>query len=300
MQTLRDIARKWKNPQYLWINLLEAPVLAVLLAVLLRSSNGDTYQYGQATNIPHFLFVAVIVAIFMGLTVSAEELFRDRLMRKREDHLQLSWGAYLGAKTGVLFGISAIQTLLFAACSHPILELPGHFPAYAWTLFTVAACANVFGLIISLLFNSVRVIYLAIPLFIIPQLMLGGAIVPFSDMHPSMAKSTGVAIPGQAMISRWGFESLITLYAADNAYDAALFKVHQSLAEHSFREIFCGDAKSSTWRGSRGRNRFAHRGQRLEMVDDHLEVILEDGVNPEELNRILNTLDAEQTLHRTA
>ena len=51
VQALRDVTRKWKNPQYLWINLLEAPVLAILLAVLLRSSNGETYHYGQATNI---------------------------------------------------------------------------------------------------------------------------------------------------------------------------------------------------------------------------------------------------------
>ena len=112
-------------------------------------------------------------------------------MRKREGHLQLSWGAYLGAKTSVLFAISAIQTLLFAAVSHPILGLPGHFAAYAFTLFTVAACANVFGLVISLLFNSVRVIYLAIPLFIIPQLMLGGAIVPFSDIPSNRTPHKG-------------------------------------------------------------------------------------------------------------
>lgn len=303
VQALRDITRKWKNPQYLWINLLEAPVLAVLLAVLLRSSSGETYHYGQATNIPHFLFVAVIVAIFMGLTVSAEELFRDRLMRKREDHLQLSWGAYLGAKTGVLFGISAIQTLLFAACSHPILELPGHFPAYAWTLFTVAACANVFGLIISLLFNSVRVIYLAIPLFIIPQLMLGGAIVPFADMHPAIARSTGVALPGHSMISRWGFESLTTLYAAGNEVDAALFDVNQDLAEHSFRrDRWVPEMRNQTQAAAREDEqalRTVAKGL-LELIGPSPTVVLEDGVNPEEVQRILDALDVEQALHRTA
>ena len=104
----------------------------------------------------------------MGLTVSAEELFRDRLMRKREANLHLDWGAYLTAKCAVLFGISAIQTLLFALCAQLILDLPGHFFGYTFTLFSVAACANLFGLIISLLFN--RSGHLPrVPLFIIPQ-----------------------------------------------------------------------------------------------------------------------------------
>ena len=73
------------------------------------------------------------------------------------------------------------------ACAHILLlELPGQFVPYWFTLFSVAACANMFGLVISLLFNSVRVIYLAIPLFIIPQLMLGGAIVTFDQLQPQL------------------------------------------------------------------------------------------------------------------
>jgi len=298
VQALRDITRKWKNPQYLWINLLEAPVLALLLAGLLRSTGSQAYDYGSAINLPHFLFVAVIVAIFMGLTVSAEELFRDRLMRKREDHLQLSWGAYLGAKTAVLFGISAIQTVLFAAVSHPILALPGHFGAYVLTLFTVAACANVFGLIISLLFNSVRVIYLAIPLFIIPQLMLGGAIVPFSDLNPRISRPMHVAWPAQFMISRWGFESLTTLYAAENEYDAALFEVNQELAHSGFlRDRWIPEMRRQVQSASNGDQdavRVVAKGLK-ELQTVALDVTLEDGVSAEEATVILQALDAEQT-----
>ena len=235
IQAARDVTRKWKNRQYLLINVLEAPILALLLSVLLRATeDGGAYTYGEAINIPHFLFVAVIVAVFMGLTVSAEELFRDKLMRKREAHLQLNWAAYLTAKCAVLFGISAVQTLLFALFSYFILALPGHFFDYTFTLFSVAACANLFGLIFSLMFNSVRVIYLAIPLFIIPQLMMGGAIVPFRSMSPSIAHSVNVPWPAQAIISRWGFEALTTLYAADNQYSKALYEADQELAQAQF------------------------------------------------------------------
>ena len=241
IQASRDVARKWKNRQYLLINLLEAPILALTLAFMLRAAEGGgDYSFGNASNIPHFLFIAVIVAIFMGLTVSAEELFRDRLMRKREHHLRLDWGAYLTAKCAVLFGISALQTLLFASCSYPLLELPGHFFPYWFTLFTVAASANLFGLIISLLFNSVRVIYLAIPLFIIPQLMLGGAIVTYDQLHRVLSRPAGVSPVGQLMISRWGFESLTTLYTAQTDYAQALFQDNKTLALSAYhRDRWC-------------------------------------------------------------
>ena len=302
IQGARDIQRKWKNQQYLLINLLEAPVLALLLSFLLRSSDGEgAYAYGTATNIPHFLFIAVIVAIFMGLTVSAEELFRDRLMRKREAHLQLDWSAYLVAKCAVLFGISALQALSFAAISYAILQLPGHFLAYAFTLFTVSACANLFGLVISLLFNSVRVIYLAIPLFIIPQLMLGGAIVPFSEVHPSIAKERGVPWPAQTMISRWGFEALTTLYAADNAVSAALFEAEAELAEAEFtRDRWVPELKREAKRALQGRGDAIDRlarswaGRRLSM--DSLR--FEDGLSAEEWARIDSKLSRIQAAAR--
>ena len=254
IQAQRDLNRKVKNRQYLLINLLEAPVLAILLAVLLRSTeSGGDYSYGASQNIPHFLFISVIVAIFMGLTVSAEELFRDRLMRKREANLHLDWGAYLTAKCAVLFGISAIQTLLFALCAQFILDFPGHFFGYTFTLFSVAACANMFGLIISLLFNSVRVIYLAIPLFIIPQLMLGGAIVPFNAMHPGIARTTAVPWPAQTMISRWGFEALATMYAADNAFTRPLYTAEQGMAQAEFlRDRWVPEMKSQLREAQKG------------------------------------------------
>ena len=302
IQATRDVTRKWKNRQYLLINLLEAPILAVLLAVLLRSTeNGGAYTYGDAANIPHFLFVAVIVAIFMGLTVSAEELFRDKLMRKRESHLQLSWGAYLTAKCAVLFGISGIQTLLFALFSYPILELPGHFLGYTFTLFTVAACANLIGMIISMLFNSVRVIYLAIPLFIIPQLMMGGAIVPFHAMNPGMAKNSSVPWPAQTMISRWGFEALTTMYAGENTYTKALFDTDQRLAQATFiRDHWVPEMKGQLSRAANGDQsalKTVARGLASESVTIE-GVEFQDGLNPEEVTSIATMLDHSQALSR--
>ena len=303
IQAARDLNRKLKNRQYLLINLLEAPVLAILLAALLRATvSGGTYSFGASQNMPHFLFVSVIVAIFMGLTVSAEELFRDRLMRKREANLHLDWAAYLTAKCTVLFGISAIQTTLFALFATLILQLPGHFLAYTFTLFSVAACANLFGLIMSLLFNSVRVIYLAIPLFIIPQLMLGGAIVPFSTMHPSIAKTTGVPWPAQTMMSRWGFEALTTMYAANNAFSDPLYPSERDMAQAEFlRDRWNPEMRKQLQKAGAGdQDAIKTVARGLSKAGLTVDATFEDGLNGDEIRTIGAVLDRHRDGQRSA
>ncbi len=65
--------------------------------------------------------MCMIVALFMGLTVSAEEIIRDAKIRKRESFLNLSWNSYLSSKIIILFSISAIQTLTFILIGNAIL-----------------------------------------------------------------------------------------------------------------------------------------------------------------------------------
>ena len=57
--------------------------------------------------------MSVIVALFMGLTVSAEEIIRDRKILKREAFLHLSRSSYILSKISILFILSAIQTFTF-------------------------------------------------------------------------------------------------------------------------------------------------------------------------------------------
>ena len=80
----RDILSKLANRQYLAINLLEAPMLAVILAFTIRyvDSAEGAYAFGKNENVPAYLFICIIVALFMGLTVSAEEIVKDRRIRK--------------------------------------------------------------------------------------------------------------------------------------------------------------------------------------------------------------------------
>ena len=129
----RDVLAKISNRQYVLINILEAPALALLLALITKySPEGADYTFYKNENIPVFFFMSIIVALFMGLTVSAEEIIKDRKILKREAFLHLSKLSYLSSKTLILFVLSAVQTLLFVLIGSWILEIQGMTVWYWW------------------------------------------------------------------------------------------------------------------------------------------------------------------------
>ena len=122
----RDILTKWRNKQYLWVNMLEAPALAMLLAGFMRFALADAdYTFRASENVPPFLFISVIVALFLGLSVSAEEILRDRTLLKREQFLQVKWHNFVHAKLAVVAAVSVVHSLGFVLVSHAILDIRG-------------------------------------------------------------------------------------------------------------------------------------------------------------------------------
>jgi len=229
----RDVLAKLANRQYVLINLLEAPALAFVMAFFLRyyrTAHGSTgYVFRQNENIPQFLFIAVIVALFLGLTVAAEEIIRDRRILQRERFLDLSRTGYLLSKVAILFGISAVQALLFTVVGDLVLGIKGMLFVHWAILFSTACFANVLGLNISASFNSAKVIYILIPVLIIPQLLFSGIIVKFDKLHPWFANEKSVPWIGNVMASRWAYEALATVQFVDNAYERGFFDVDQRM-----------------------------------------------------------------------
>ncbi|MCB0401686.1 MAG: ATP-binding cassette domain-containing protein [Flavobacteriales bacterium] len=239
----RDVLSKLTNKQYLMINFLEAPFLAFILAFLVRYYNSDTsnelgYFFRENENFPAYLFMSVIVALFIGLTVSAEEIFRDQKIRKREKFLNLSKGSYLASKIAVMFVISAIQMLTFVLIGNTILEVKGMYFSYWLVLFTTACFANMLGLNISASFNSAVTIYILIPFLVIPQLILSGVIVKFDKLNPFVTVQENVPFVGEVMTSRWAYEALAVHQFKANKFEEKLFKVDKEFKNVEFRKNF--------------------------------------------------------------
>lgn len=239
----RDVLSKLTNKQYLSINLLEAPVLAFILAYFIKFinldlSNKDGYTFRENENIIIYMFMAVVVALFIGLTVSAEEIIRDKKIQKRESFLNLSKGSYIWSKITIMFVLSAIQAILFILVGNYVLEIKGMIGPYWVLLFSTFCFANMLGLNISASFNSAVTIYILIPILIIPQLLFSGVMVKFDKLNPVITSQSVVPVIGDMMASRWAFEALAVKQFKDNDFTKNTYKFDKRISISTFKKDY--------------------------------------------------------------
>ncbi len=245
----RDFKSKISNTQYILLTLLEAPILAFILSFIIRyipDPNSNVYYFSENENIPIYIFMSIIVALFLGLTISAEEIYHDRKILKREQFLNLSRSSYLLAKIFLLVLISALQSFLFVAVANPILEIRGMFFHYWLTLFTTAFCANMLGLIISSSFNSVITIYIVIPLLIIPMMVLSGAMFSFDKLNRNISRVDKVPLIAEIIPTRWTYEALMVSQFKDNKYSTleynsnreTFYSIQKKISQADFNNVY--------------------------------------------------------------
>ena len=240
--TKRDILSKLADTQYLLITLLEAPILAFFLAFLIKyfneSATSPEYSLLDNSNLPVYLFMSVIVSIFMGLTVSAEEIIKDRKILKREAFLNLSWNSYLMSKVSVQFIISAIQALTFVLIGNGITGIKGMMFEYWLVLFTCWASSNMLGLLISDSFKAVVTIYILIPFLVIPQIILSGIIVKFEKLNPNLSSPSSIPIYGEFIVARWGYEALSVKQFKDNKYESPFYVFDKAMSKANYKKQY--------------------------------------------------------------
>lgn len=241
--SVRNLLSKLTNRQYLLINLLESPLLAMILGYFTKYISGtqddpNKYLFSENENIPAYLFMCVIVALFIGLTVSAEEIIRDRKILKRESFLNLSWVSYLNSKIVILFLMAAVQALSFVLVGNYILGIKSLTFSYFIIIFSTIASANLIGLNISSALNSVVNIYITIPFILVPQLLLSGVIVNFNKLHKNFTNIEYVPVIGDLMISRWSYEALSVNQFKNNEYEKYFFDVDKEISKLTFQSMF--------------------------------------------------------------
>lgn len=239
----RDLLSKLANKQYLVVNLSLAPLLALFIAYFIRYYDevghpDAKYTFFNNINIPVYFFMSVVVALFVGLIVSAEEIFRDRKIRKRERFLHLSNSSYLISKITILFSVSAIQTLTFITVGNLMLEIPMSEMRYWLILFSCSCFANLLGLNISSAFDSAVTIYILIPVLVIPQMLMSGVVINFDKFNPSVGSPNRIPLMGEVMASRWAFEAYMVTQFRDNPYERIFFDLYQKEKVASYKRTY--------------------------------------------------------------
>jgi ABC-type multidrug transport system ATPase subunit len=183
---LRAFVSKLRNRANLIITLLAAPALALLIAFVLRYSKHTEYDFASAYHIPTYLFLALVVAMFLGLTNSVDDVTRDKPVLLRERNLNVRTAYYVLAKALTLGLFAIIQCALFALVGNAILEVQGVFAIVFIGMLLTTVSGFAIGLVVSALVNESKTAVLVIPVVLIPQIILAGALIEYEEMNRNL------------------------------------------------------------------------------------------------------------------
>jgi len=240
---VRDILTKLTNRQYILISMLEAPLLAVIMGYFTKyfsgtANNPGAYIFRHNENLPAYLLMSVIVFLFLGLTISSEEIIKDRKILQRESFLNLSRGSYLNSKILIMFLISAIQSISYVLIGNLIFEIHGMIFSYWLILFTTSCFANLLGLNISSGLNSVITIYILVPFMLIPQILFCGVLVKFDKLHKSLTNYEYVPVLGDLMTSRWAYEALTVEQFKNNKFNRYYYDNDRDISNLTYPQAY--------------------------------------------------------------
>jgi ABC-type multidrug transport system ATPase subunit len=181
----RAFLSKLRNVASLLVTLLAPPLLAVIVAWALyfTEESERPYIFASAFHIPTYIFISLLVALFLALMNSVEDIIRDRTILQRERNLDVRVGYYVTAKFLTLCVFSALQCALFVIVGNYILEVRGMFWHYfVWTFLTAVSGISL-GLLVSALVPNSKTGAMLVPLILIPQLIFGGALIKYEEMN---------------------------------------------------------------------------------------------------------------------
>jgi hypothetical protein len=148
-------------------------------------------------------FMLVISAIWFGCLNSAREIVKELPIWRQERAVNLQPLPYLASKLAPLAAISGLQVAGLVAVVAVLLDLSGSPWAQAGVLWLAAFAATAMGLLLSALVTSSDKAVATVPLLLIPQVILSGAIVALSGAVEWIARGT--------MISYWAFDAMKNL-----------------------------------------------------------------------------------------
>ena len=185
----------------------QAPVVGLLIAAVfakvVRSEPTPELWPKIGVNMATTLFVTALAAIWFGCSSTAREIVTEWPIYRRERMVGLSIGAYVLAKTTVLLGIAAVQSLLLLAIVAPACRIDSSWLEVFAVVYAAALAGGGLGLLISATFKTTEAASGILPVLLLPMIVLGGILVPLADL-PVFTRPLAAVMP-----SRWAFEGLV-------------------------------------------------------------------------------------------
>jgi len=232
----RSFISKLRNRGNLLTTMVEAPLLAALIGMVLRyPGQQSVYDFASSFHIPTYLFLSLVVAMFLGLTNSVDDIIRDRPVLQRERNLNVRLGYYIMAKVLTLSLFAVVQCVLFILIGNYLLEVRGMFWIFLAAMVLTSVSGIAIGLVISSLAAEGKTAVNIIPIVLIPQIILGGALIKYEEMNRNLdfvysisrwfsenpdaeAPRSDLQVPliCEFMPMRWSYEALVYAQAKMN------------------------------------------------------------------------------------
>lgn len=187
----------------------------------------NDYSYHENENIPAYLFMSVIVALFVGIMSASSEINKDRKTLKRESILNLSFTSYLWSRISYLLVLNALQMASYVLVSSLILKISSGLFTFFIIMWSLAVSASTVGLFISTFFKTMASVYISIPFLLIPQILFSGAIIDFNKINKIFASNKYVPLISEVMPSRWGYEALMVNSFINSSYAKVFYEVEK-------------------------------------------------------------------------
>lgn len=214
--------------------MLQVPILGILTALLFPRLVFDNDPARFAGKSAQLVFLMTMVAAWLGSVSAAREIVKERSVLSRELSVGLRLESYIASKVLVLSSLVAAQILVFTAIT--LLLRPPHEPAPALfslllILIVTGVLAILIGLVVSAMAKSEDQATGVIPLLLVPQLLLSGAIVTIADMT-IFVKVLSLAIP-----ARWSFAAAGNAIGLDDRIESDKAFRAVSRYGHNFFDI---------------------------------------------------------------
>ncbi|MFZ0039765.1 MAG: ABC transporter permease [Solirubrobacteraceae bacterium] len=182
----------------------QAPVIGVLVAIVFHSGAVSTSATSPLDAIV-LVFLIMTGSIWLGVATACREVVKERGLVEREFDVGVRLDAYVAAKALVLFALNFVQVLLLTLVVVGLQPL-GVGPGAVVELFAIAVltawASAAMGLAVSCAARSVDQASGAVPLLLMPQLLLAGGLIPLAQM-PRIA-----AALANLIYARWSFAGL--------------------------------------------------------------------------------------------
>lgn len=177
-----------KDIKNLAIVLLQAPIIAILLALVFkRDIFNDDPKIGDGNAALTLIFFLICVSVWFGTSNAAREIIKEHIIYERERMINLQVIPYVMSKFVILSLICFVQCAILLGIVVIGIKFPdnGRYAFYAdlyCCIFLTSLTGVGMGLLVSSVVSTVDKATSIVPILLIPQLIFSGAIIPFKNM----------------------------------------------------------------------------------------------------------------------